>query len=111
MSSKPSDPRQPLFSTFKDDPDMTELVQAFVAELPERLATLQQSLDSGDLASVLRQIHQLRGSGGGYGFDPISDAAAKIEDAHRARPEAQRSLASIHAEVDQLIELCRRASN
>ncbi|MCC6284529.1 MAG: Hpt domain-containing protein [Phycisphaerales bacterium] len=90
---------------------MTELVSTFVRELPERLATLQGSLDSGDLGSVMRQIHQIRGAGGGYGFDPISEAAGKIEDFVRSRPEADRSLASIRAEVDGLIDLCRRATS
>lgn len=111
MSSIPSGERQPLFSTFKDDPDMAELVQAFVAELPDRLAAMQRSLDEGDLATVIRSIHQLRGAGGGYGFDPISQAAGTIEDAYRSRPEANRSLDSFRGQVDALIELCRRASN
>lgn len=72
---------EPIRSTFEDDPDMMDIVQEFAAELPKRAAELR-SLFEGDQLEALRTLaHQLKGAGGGYGFAPITEAAAALEQA------------------------------
>lgn len=94
-----SDPdRTPLFSAFESDPDMRELVEQFVTELPDRRAELFEATRRGDLTTATRVAHQLKGASGGYGFAPLGEVAARTEDALRRlhvlsdRPAAEAML-------------------
>ncbi len=66
-------------STYEDDPDMLEIVQEFAAELPDRVKSLEDCLEAGDLSQLQTLAHQLKGAGGGYGFPPITEVAAQLE--------------------------------
>jgi CheY-like chemotaxis protein len=96
----------PLHSTLAGDPDMAELVQMFVGELPARVAAIQQALGAQDLATLKTLSHQLKGAGGGYGFDAITATAAVLE----GHVKAQADLATLQASAKDLIDLCRRAT-
>lgn len=105
-----SDPG-PLRSTFAHDPEMVELIQEFVAELPKRLDAIQKAYRDGAAQDLKRLAHQLRGSAGGYGFPDVSDAAATVEDRLRAMNETgDASLRMVEREVAQLVHLCSRVS-
>ena len=69
----------PIRSSFEDDPDMVEIVGEFVADAGCRADELEAHLQAGDLALLRTLAHQLKGSGGGYGFDPITERAADLE--------------------------------
>lgn len=95
----------PIKSEFAGDPDMRELVEFFVDQMPERVRALQQSLDAGALEDVRSIAHQLKGAGGSYGFPQITDSARLLEEqADTADIEA------IRQGVDQLISICNRAA-
>lgn len=72
---------EPIRSAFEDDPDMLEIVREFAAELPNRMADLEDRREGGDLPALQVLAHQLKGAGGGYGFPQITDAAAALERA------------------------------
>jgi HPt (histidine-containing phosphotransfer) domain-containing protein len=94
-----------LFSTLSSDPDLCEIVEMFVAEMPERIGRLLEHYQSGNLAELTRCAHQLKGAAGSYGFEPITECAAKLEaDLRQSEPEDK-----IHADVDALTDICRRA--
>lgn len=95
----------PLTSEFADDPDMLELVEMFVCELPERIAALEQACEQQDLQTLATLSHQLKGAAGGYGFPTITDAAMEVEQ--QARTQAVDQLKK---SVDSLIDLCKRAT-
>ena len=98
--------RDPILSEFAEDPDMKDLLDTFVSELPVKLDAIREAWDHDNLSALRRIAHQLKGAGGGYGFGVIGDAAARLEatlttgtqDVDRAR-----------AQMDELIELCQRA--
>ncbi len=71
----------PIRSIFEDDPDMAEIVVAFVAELPGRAQGAEELLSQDDLPELQRLAHQLKGAGGGYGFPQITEVAAGLEQA------------------------------
>ena len=71
----------PIRSIYEDDPDMLEIVREFAAELPDRIAELESNLETGRLRELQTMAHQLKGAGGGYGFQPISDTAGELEAA------------------------------
>jgi histidine phosphotransfer protein HptB len=93
-----------LYSHLGNDPDLSEIVTMFVEEMPNRIATLLEQLNSGDLETLRRTAHQLKGAAGSYGFDLISPAAARLECAVRD-DETPRH---IRDAVEELVELCSR---
>lgn len=106
--SQPS-PQPPLRSEFASDPDMIELVQEFVQELPSRADTLRSLLDASSYQDLRRVAHQLKGAAGGYGFSPISESAAKVEKMLLTEVDALQ-LQGLRSQVDELVGLCRRAT-
>lgn len=99
-TARPCD--KPLYSTLACDPDLAEIVNMFVAEMPDRVANFVTLHQNGQAEELRRAAHQLKGAAGSYGFEPITQAAAQLEDALRAAlPETR-----IHAAVEELIALC-----
>src|SRR5688572_3776242 len=70
-------------SELAGEAELRELIEQFVAELPERLARMRSSACADDLPEVGRLAHQLKGAGGSYGFPQISAAAKDVERAAR----------------------------
>ncbi len=95
----------PILSDYRDDPDMGELISEFVAGLSERVEKLEGLAESGDLAGIRTLAHQLKGASGGYGFDVIGQAAGRLEAACKASEELEQ----VQGELQELIQLCRRA--
>ena len=101
-----SNPNHPLRSAFEDDPDLRDLVVLFVDELDGRIGSIRSAFDAADLATLQNISHQLKGAAGGYGFDPIGDAASRLEY-DLLGDEADMSRLS--ERVEDLITLCRAA--
>jgi len=72
---------EPIHSTYEDDPDMLEIVREFADDAPARAADLETRLGDGDMERLRTLAHQLKGAGGGYGFQQITDLAAELEQA------------------------------
>ncbi len=95
---------EPLFSSLGGDSDLGEIVDLFVEEMPDRVATLLRQLEEADWGELRRTAHQLKGAAGSYGFDPITPYAARLEVAvSESEPEEQ-----IRRAVDELVGLCER---
>lgn len=97
---------EPLRSTFSDDPEMRDLLELFVQELPQRVDALCEALNNKATDDLQYIAHQLKGAGAGYGFGPISDAAAELEEAMDA---AASDAETIRAAFDRLVQTCSRA--
>ncbi len=94
----------PIVSTLASYPGMKQLIAEFVAGLPEEVDRLNDLLQRNEIDLLKRAVHQLRGAGGGYGFDSITEAAAKAENSIKASVD----LETLRAEVESLIALIRR---
>jgi HPt (histidine-containing phosphotransfer) domain-containing protein len=93
-----------IYSTLGTDPDLGELVEMFVSEMPARLESLLSLYDSGNMSELRRLAHQIKGAAGSYGFHSLSPAAARLEASLKSeRPEEQ-----IKHEIDELVALCSR---
>ncbi len=99
----------PLRSQFADDPEMAELVELFVDELPQRIQSLRAAFESRDAQSLRRLTHQLRGASAGYGFPAIGEAAGAVESRLRTDP-APEALDGLNRQLNDLIDLCARAT-
>jgi HPt (histidine-containing phosphotransfer) domain-containing protein len=94
-----------LYSSLGGDPDLADLVELFVEEMPDRAAALSERFDASDWEGLRRTAHQLKGAAGSYGYAPISQYAAVLEEAVKQdEPEAQ-----IRDAVEGLIAICGRA--
>lgn len=94
---------QALYSTLGDDPDLGEIVELFVEEMPLRVQHLLGRFDQRDWEGLRRAAHQLKGAAGSYGFDPLTPSASRLERAI----SAGRTEAEIRGALDELVELCR----
>lgn len=105
------DPSRPLISQYASDPEMADLVELFVGELPERIRALESAWQDQRVEAVTRIAHQLKGSGAGYGFPLIGDAAANLESKlrHQALSDAEAALAKASEDFRALVDLCARA--
>jgi HPt (histidine-containing phosphotransfer) domain-containing protein len=97
-------------SQLANDPEMAELVDLFVGELPKRVESVMQAWRARELESLKRLAHQLKGSCAGYGFPSLGQAAAKVENRILSPSPEEQKLAALGAEVNELIELCKRAT-
>ncbi|MEM7227484.1 MAG: Hpt domain-containing protein [Planctomycetota bacterium] len=95
-----------LISEFASDPDMMELVNYFLDELPDRVQRLQNAYEASDVTQLKTLAHQLKGSAGGYGFPTITESAAELERTVLGDEAANASLAE---KLEDLLELCRSA--
>ena len=95
---------EPLRSEFANDPDMGDLIKQYVGGLPEQVAMLMNLLREANLEALRREVHKIKGAGGGYGFSELTDLAAKAEK----RIRAGAGLGEVTAELKALIERMRR---
>ena len=65
------------------DPELDELKREFLTEAQDKVREIQSAIDGGRSPEILNRVayiaHQLKGSGGSYGYQRISAEAAEIE--------------------------------
>jgi HPt (histidine-containing phosphotransfer) domain-containing protein len=93
-----------LYSDLAADPDLGEIVDLFVTEMPEKIAAMRADFSAGSWESLRRTAHQLKGAAGSYGFADVSPSAAALEAAVRTSAPERR----IGEALDALAELCHR---
>jgi PAS domain S-box-containing protein len=92
--------RSPLSSNAKFAP----VLAAFVGRLPAAVEEIARLVDAGDAPELTRAVHKLRGAGGSYGFTPVSDAAAQLED----RLKSGEPVSAVADDVGTLLSILRR---
>ncbi len=98
----PDDDHGTIYSTMSDDPLMKPIIDEFVEGLPEEISRLLELLDGRDLPKLRLAVHQLRGAGGGYGFNPITVSAARVEYAINAYENQSSVREHTYALIDVL---------
>lgn len=94
------------------DHELNELKREFLDEAREKITEMRTALDNRaadrlDLVAYL--AHQLKGSGGSYGFQAITTNAAELErvaerahsDGDGAGEDLERFLGSLSAEIER----------
>ncbi len=95
--------RSTLRSDFAGDTEMREVLSGFVNGLPAQVNQLEKLLAENDITSLRRAVHQIKGSGGGYGFMPLTEVAARAEQ----RISETESVEAATAQVRDLIDLIK----
>ncbi len=91
--------------TVSIDPDLQDLVPGFLENRRKDAAALSRAARSGDLKTVRLLGHRMKGDGGGYGFQEISEIGEALEQAARREDwkviaEKTAALAAFVAQVD-----------
>ena len=86
------------------DPDLADLIPGFLDNRRKDIAAMQEALKQGDFETVRLLGHSMKGAGGGYGFDAITDIGAALEEAAKDNnPEkVLRGVSDLAAYLDRV---------
>ncbi len=91
-------------SQYLDKPAVCRVLGEYVAGLPPQVAEIRDLLARRDLSALRRLVHQLRGSGGAYGFPDITRLAADAE----ASIDGKIEISVVSKRVEALLDVvCR----
>ena len=92
----PDSPRRKIVSG-RAGQTIADRAPAFLEHCRQNLIVMRAALDRSDYEAVLVIGHNMRGSGGGFGFQPITDIGAALEQAADAE-----NFVEISAQLDAL---------
>ena len=70
------------------DADIEDLVPPFLEHREQDVRSIHAAVQAGDFQTVQSLGHSMKGAGGGYGFDRITEIGAELEAAGIARDAA-----------------------
>lgn len=104
MSPSQNSGSEPIGSELiSEDASFADIVMQFVDGLGERLNKMEQAMSAADFESLRVAAHQLKGSGGGYGYPILTERAASLE-----RQAKSKSLDACQTTLDELKQICNR---
>lgn len=80
MTMRPNRQTENLITVYID-PSLEEIVPGFLENRRRDVQTLETALEQNDLNAICVIGHRMRGDGGGYGFDAISEIGEGLEQA------------------------------
>lgn len=83
-----------LLSTYCDDPDIAPIIHQFVGNLAGQLDAMRHALAKSEYECLCRLAHRLKGAGGSYGFQSLTDAGKLLEEAAK-RHDGDAAIAMI----------------
>jgi len=87
----------------REDPSYTDIVVQFVDGLKDRLTTMESAIRAANFDALRVAAHQLKGSGGGYGYPVLTEQAATLEKLAKEHAIEQCTDA-----LSELQEICSR---
>ena len=87
----------------QQDEEFAYLVEAFLNRIPERIGQLETALAEQNFEALRSCAHQLKGSGGGYGYPMLTTCAARLE-----QQAVAAELQACQAGVEELKNLVSR---
>ncbi len=83
----------PPSNAFPHDSDLADLIPAYIAARRRDLEILRDHLDQADFETIAALGHQIRGSGGTYGFGKLSLLGKALEIAGQDNDTAATTVA------------------
>jgi CheY-like chemotaxis protein/HPt (histidine-containing phosphotransfer) domain-containing protein len=97
-----------LRSELADDPDLHELIDGFVAQLPEVVNELLEFMQSKDSAGLASSLHRIKGTMGSYGFSSVTSIAQRAESHLRTHDNpSDVDVATLAPDIDELVKAIR----
>jgi len=93
---------EPVISNLlEDEPDFLDLIVKYVAALPNDCRRIKEACDNHQWNNLKKELHVLKGTGGGFGYPQISDLAKEMEFMVKAG-----QFHKLDTFVDELLLLC-----
>ncbi len=86
------------------DPDIADLIPGFLENRHKDIKTIGEALAQGDFETIRFLGHSMKGAGGSYGFDAITDVGRSLEQAAIAQDTGgiKKSLLELFAYLDSI---------
>ena len=80
------------------DAELKDLIPGFIDNRRKDIRTLETALRKDDYETIRKLGHSMKGSGGGYGFNAITDIGRSLENASKEKNDEE-----IRKWVDELL--------
>ena len=101
MDDNAATPQDPICSELvQEDESFADIVVEFVDGLSGRLTKMEEALNQSDFDALRTAAHQLKGSGGGYGYPILTNHAAQLES--HAKTEAMQDCLDVFEELQRI---------
>ncbi len=84
------------------DSDLREIIPGFLDHRRGDITTMDGAVEEGDFETIRVLGHDMKGSGGGYGFDGITDIGQSLEQA--AKDQDQTGIRKLVQELANYVE-------
>ena len=84
------------------DSTLMELIPGFLDNRRDDITTMDGAVEQGDFETIRVLGHDMKGSGGGYGFDGITDIGQSLEQA--AKDQDQTEIRKLVQELVNYVE-------
>ena len=81
------------------DPDLRELIPGYLQNRRNDIKAISTALKDADLIKIRTLGHSMKGSGGGYGFMPISVIGLLLKKRQKKKPRMISKLISMNYSV------------
>lgn len=85
------------------DPEIMDIVPGFLDNRKKDVMSMLEALENGDYETIRMLGHSMKGSGGGYGFDTISEIGNSIEQEAK-----NRNVKGIRRNIEELATYLER---
>ena len=85
------------------DEEIEDLIPGFLENRRKDVDALQEALTNGDHETIRTLGHAMKGTGGGYGFDTITDIGSSLENAAK-----QKNTEEIRKGINELADYLER---
>ena len=84
------------------DPDIADLIPGFLENRHKDIKTMGEAVTQGDFEAIQVLGHSMKGAGGSYGFDAITDIGKALEQAAIAKDSGgiKKSVQELSAYLD-----------
>jgi HPt (histidine-containing phosphotransfer) domain-containing protein len=86
------------------DPDIADLIPGFLENRRKDIKTMGEAVTQGDFEAIRILGHSMKGAGGSYGFDAITDMGKSLEQAAIAKDSGviKKSVQELSAYLDRV---------
>jgi HPt (histidine-containing phosphotransfer) domain-containing protein len=86
------------------DPEIADLIPGFLENRRKDTQTMGDALTQGDFETIRILGHSMKGAGGSYGFDAVTDIGKALEESAKNKDAEgiERSLQELSAYLDRV---------
>ena len=90
------------------DPDIEEIVPIFLQDSRDDVESIMKALQQGDFETIRILGHSMKGAGGGYGFDDITDIGQYLEQAAKEKNSGMvtKQVEYLAAYLERVVVVC-----